>query len=491
MKTSMLKRLKADIERRQLLEPGQRVVMAVSGGPDSMAMLHLLVELNRTDKLKWHVHVAHFNHQIRGSDADADADFVAAQAKALRLPFTIEREDIPSLAQQAKQSIEETARDRRYAFLERACLRAEAQAVAVAHHADDNAETVLHHILRGTGLRGLAGMPVMRPISPGSEVRLIRPLLAFHRAELLAYLEAEKIPYRQDRSNVSDEHTRNRLRNRVFPLLRREFNPQVTDALLRLAEQAQWCEEYLEATAGRTFETLIVNQSDRELVLNVDALLKRSPIIQTELIRRAIATLWARSSCRGERLDRETGSLSFGHLRDVVRLAAARESGRRLSLPGDMTVVRQYRRLVFSLTTSRPRAEAAADVTVACPGRTVLSFRGLEINTEILGFNYADWPEIRKVKPSGQEWFDFGAVRPPLILRSPRPGERFRPLGAPGSKKLSDYFVDAKVPREQRDRALVLCDQSGPLWVIGHRIDERARIRRQTERALKVGVKPL
>lgn len=487
----MLKRLRADIERGALLDRGQRVVMAISGGPDSMAMLGMMVELNRTDALGWTLHVAHLNHQIRGTHAEADADFVAAQAKAFELPCTIEREDIPALAAESKRSIEETGRFRRYAFLERVCLRTESGAVAVAHHADDNAETVLHHIIRGTGLRGLSGMPASRPIRLGSDVKLVRPILGFHRAELAAYLSQTGVPFCRDHTNESDEHTRNRLRNRLLPMLREEFNPQVSEALLRLAEQAEWFEEYLEATAARTFETLIVSRTDRELALNVDTLLKKSPIIQTELIRRAIMIFWTESSYRGEWVDREIKELTFGNLRAVIDLAADPHSGKKLSLPGDMVVTRQYRRLVFSLQGERPRETTAAEVTVACPGRTALPMRRMEIVTEVVDFNYDDWPGLRQAKPKNQEWLDFDPLRLPLVVRSKKAGERFWPLGAPGSKKLSDYFIDAKVPPEQRDQAAILCDQLGPVWVIGHRIDERARLHRNTRRALRVTAKPM
>jgi len=488
---AILKQLRSDIERGRLLDPGDRVVLAVSGGPDSMAMLHLMVELNRVDDMGWALHVAHLNHRIRGQAADADAAFVAEQAKSLGLPCTVECEDIPAAAAEAKRSVEETGRARRYAFLERVCLRTESRVAAAAHQADDNAETVLHHILRGTGLRGLSGMPACRPIRLGSDVKLIRPMLGFRREDLQAYLEDAGVPSRHDRTNESDEQTRNRLRNRLLPMLRDEFNPQVVEALLRLAEQAQWFEEYLEATAARTFETLIVDRTDQELVLNVDALLKKSPIIQTELIRRAIMTLWAESTYRGEWLDREVKELTFGHLRAVVELASDPHSGRKLSLPGDMTVARQYRRLIFSLPSDRPRERVAAEVRVVFPGRTLLPGRRLEILTETVDFKFEDWPGLQKTKPKDQEWLDFDRLRPPLVVRSRRTGERFWPLGAPGSKKLSDYFIDSKVPPEERDRVAILCDQLGPVWVIGHRIDERVRLHPDTRTALKVTVKAL
>ncbi|MBN1343398.1 MAG: tRNA lysidine(34) synthetase TilS [Phycisphaerae bacterium] len=484
---TFLKQLRSEIIDHGLIDPGRPVVLAVSGGPDSMAMLHGLVELNQVDEMGWVLHVAHLNHQIRGREADDDADFVARQAKVLALGCTVEREDIPALASQTKRSIEETARTRRYEFLEKVCLRVDAQIVATAHQADDNAETVLHHILRGTGLRGLAGISRSRPIRPGSPIRLIRPMLGLRRAELVDYLDEMGLAYRHDRSNESDEHTRNRLRNRVIPLLREQVNPQVTDALLRLAEQAEWFEHYLEATAARTFETLIVTQTDQELVLNAETLLKKSPIIQTELIRRAIMTLWAAPAYRGIEIDRE---LSFHHLQSVARLAANPGSGKQLSLPAGMTVLRQYRRLIFRLPGEELREEIAREIVVACPGRTPLPVRGLDVTTEIVAFDQEAWPAIQKQKDASEEWLDLDQIRPPLVVRLPKRGDRFHPLGAPGSKKLSDFFIDAKVPPDERDRAAVLCDQIGPIWIVGLRIDDRVRIRRSTRQALRIRAAP-
>ncbi len=489
--SQIVKRLKLDIDKNRLVQAGQRVVVGVSGGPDSVALLHLMVELNAAENLALKLHVAHLNHQIRGDEADADTEFVSDMAKTLGLPCTIEREDVPAIAVETKRSVEETGRARRYAFLERVCLRAESELVAVAHHADDNVETVLHHIVRGTGLRGLSGMPVLRPLNLGSNVRLIRPLLGFRRSELLEYLRDRGLSYRTDCTNESDEHTRNRLRNRLLPMLREGFNPQVDEALLRLAEQAQWFEEYLDATAARTFETLVVSQTDQELVLNVDTLLRKSPIIQTELIRRAIMTFWSESVHRGEWLDREIKELGFHNLRAVVELAADKQSGRKLSLPGDMTVTRQYHRLVFALPGRQAREASAAEITVTCPGRTVLPLRRLGLVTEILGLSFQEWASIRPSKPRNQELLDFEQIRLPLVVRSRRPGDRFWPLGAPGNKKLSDYFIDAKIPPDERVHTAILCDQLGPVWIIGHRIDERVRLRRSTQKALRITAEPL
>ncbi len=484
---TMLQRLRADLARHRLIDPGDRVVLAVSGGPDSMAMLHAMVELNRTDHLGWALHVGHLDHQIRGADAQADADFVAAQARALGIDFTVEREDVPALARSTRKSLEEAARRQRYAFLERICLRTGSKIVATGHQADDQAETVLHHVIRGTGLRGLAGMSVSRSLTVGSSVRLVRPMLGFQREELAGYLDQNGLACRHDHSNASDAYTRNRLRNRVLPLLRDAFNPQVAQALRRLAEQARAVQAHLDATARQTLETLTVSRTDRELVIEADTLLKRSPVVQAEVIRCAVESLWEGSARRGEPID---GELGFDHLRSVVELVANPHSGREVRLPGGTIVCRRYRRLVFRLPDEEPDVPPAAEIHVACPGRTILPARRLELVTDLVEFDYGRWAQRRQGESKSEEWLDYDRLRPPLVVRSCRPGDRFRPLGAPGSKKLSDYFIDAKVPPEQRVRAAILHDQIGPVWVIGHRLDDRVRLRPDTHKALKVQARP-
>lgn len=481
----LAKRLGETVSRHRLIEPGERVVLGVSGGPDSMAMLHALVAADRDLRSGWTLHVAHLNHKIRGADADADAEFVADQASALRLTCTIESEDVPVMSAQAKRSVEETGRARRYLFLERVCLRVGATAAATAHHADDNVETVLHHIIRGTGLRGLAGIALARPVTRGSEIRLVRPMLAFRRAELRAYLDEAGIPYRHDRSNESDAHTRNRLRNHVLPLLADQFNPQVADALLRLAEQARGLAEYLDTTARQLFEALVVSRDERQIVLDVELLAKKTPAIQAELIRLAIGALRGSSAWHSEVSDREIG---FEHLRSVSRLAAHPGSGKQIDLPGGMTIYRRYRHLIFSLTDDETEGPFEGEEAVTCPGRTILAGWGLVVTTEIVPFGRA--APVESDASRLEERLDFDQVRLPLTARSRRPGDRFRPLGATGSKKLSDFFIDAKVPPERRDRAAILCDELGPIWIIGHRIDERVRLRRDTSRVLEIVARP-
>ncbi len=476
----MIKTLAQELLAEGLLSQDDAVVVAVSGGADSMALLHLLLELNRTLGWKLRLHVAHLNHTLRGDEAEKDAAFVQAACDSLSIPCTIDRRDIAVLAEADSIGVEETARRERYTFYERVCLQSGSKIVALGHQADDNAETVLHRVLRGTGLRGLVGIPRSRPLSPDSDLRIIRPLLSLTRESLRAYLANAGVAFREDRSNASNEPMRNRIRNIVLPLVQTQVNPQVREALVRLAFQAQWLDEFLQETVQRTFETLIISRTDQELKLNAETLSHKSRIVQTELIRRAYTSFGL-----GEQ------DLSFNHLVSVLDLVEDPASGRQTKLPGGMTVEKRYHQLSFSLPSDEPREALAPDVAVHLPGRTLLPLRGLEIACSIDNVEPGSVSRLRRAATRMEEFVDLEAVHAPLFVRSRRPGERFFPLGAPGSKKLSDFLTDLKVDPKDRQRIAILCDQLGPIWVIGHRIDDRVKLTALTRQALHLRARPL
>ena len=476
----MIKKLANELLSENLLAQDDTVVVGVSGGPDSMALLHVLREFNRTQGWSLDLHIAHFNHELRGADAEHDAAFVRAAADSLSIPCTIASKDVASIAKGESGGIEEVSRRERYAFFERVCMKIGSCVVAVGHQADDNAETILHRILRGTGLRGLPGIPRTRPISKGSEVRVVRPLLRTTRSELLAFVADNGIAFREDRSNASNEPMRNRIRNVILPQIESDVNPQVRDALTRLGEQAQWLREFLEETVQRTFETLIVSRTDQVLVVNADALARKSRIVQTEIIRLAYAAFGL-----GEQ------DLAFAHLVSALDLVADPASGRQIQLPGGMTVEKRYRQLIFTLPSDEPKETIAAEIAVHVPGRTVLPIRRLEIVCAIDDVTATEAAMLRRAGGAMEESVDFEAVHPPLVVRTRRAGERFFPLGAPGTKKLSDFLTDAKVAPMARERVAVLCDQLGPIWIIGHRIDDRVKITALTRKVLRLRAKPL
>lgn len=474
-----LNQLQAWLGDRKLLAPETSWVVGVSGGADSTLLLHGLKALSDRESLQWKLHAAHFHHGLRGAEADADAVFVSDLADELGLPFHTERVDIRAEIERVGGSTEEVARNRRYDFLERVALKTGSELVAVAHHADDNAETVLHRICRGTGLRGLTGIHDVRPIQPDSHIRLVRPLLNQRRATIEELCEARGLSIRTDSTNRSPEFTRGRVRHTIMPLLAEQLNPNVAEALLRLAEHARWLGTYLEDAAERTFESLVIAQHARHIVLNTRALLSKQRIIQAEVVRRAISLVLAHEQ-----------DLSFGHIEAILRLAEDPGSGKEIHVPGPVVVRKQYDRLEF-----RPLSDAEAPpelgvVFVLCPGKTTLPALGLTLTAEICAVDPQQMETVLRNANPYEEWLDYEHVQPPLLVRGRRDGDRFHPLGAPGAKTIGDFFGDEKVDLQARAGTGILCDQQGPLWVMPLRIDERAKLRPETRKALRLVLTP-
>lgn len=475
-----LERLGNWFEQRGLLTPAARRVVGTSGGPDSTLLLYAMHELSQQRELNWELHVAHLHHGLRGSEADADAEFVERLAGQLGLICHVERVCIPTQVAAGSGSAEEVAREHRYEFLERVALKTGSDCVAVGHHADDDAETILHRICRGTGMRGLAGMRDTRAIQPGSRVNLVRPLLRERRTTIEALCQERGIEFRTDHSNQTTEFTRGRIRNVLLPVLREHLNPNVTEALLRLAEQARWLETYLQDAAARTFESLLVSDHPDRIVLNTQALLRKQRIIQAEVIRRAVALLPG-----GE------PDLGFTHVDAVLRLAADHASGKELHLPGQVVVRKVYDRLEFRPPQSEAETPAELPpVFVNCPGTTPLPQLDAELSAELCDVNPAKIDELRRGAHPYEEWLDYDRLQFPLLVRGRREGDRFQPLGAPGSKSLSDFFIDEKIDPPLRARTGVLCDQTGVVWVMPLRIDERAKLRSSSRRALRLVLTP-
>lgn len=462
-------------ERNELVAPEARWVVGASGGADSTILLHAMCDLSQRHELNWQLNVAHLHHGLRDGDADADADFVANLAEQLGLPFHGERVSIPNHIAEHGGSTEEVARQYRYDFLERVALKTGSDLVAVAHHADDDAETILHRICRGTGIRGLAGMRGLRAIQPGSRVRLARPLLKQRRSLIEQLLNERGIEFRVDGTNHTTEFTRGRIRNVLLPLLSEHLNPNVSDALLRLGEQARWLETYLDDAATRTFDSLVVIDRPGLIVLNTRALLSKQRVIQAEVIRRTVSLLLG-----GEQ------DLSFLHVDGVLRLASNPGSGKELHLPGSVVVRRVYDRLEFR---PKSRTETPTELTpvfVSCPGTTPLPQLGVELVAEVCEVDPEKIADIRQAARPDEEWLDYDRLHLPLLVRGRRAGDRFRPLGSPGTKSLSHFFINEKIDPALRVRTGVLCDQQGVVWVMPLRIDERAKLRSNSRRALRL-----
>jgi tRNA(Ile)-lysidine synthase len=325
--SSFLDHLRASLSRWSPL--GERLVVAVSGGPDSVAMLRGSAALIEG---KTALVVAHLNHGLRPQTADRDERFVADLAGRLGLRLACARIDLPAEARRRRQSVETVARDCRYEFLSRTAESLDARFVAVGHTADDQAETILHRILRGTGLKGLAGMPVRRALSPSCE--LVRPLLAVPRSDVLAYLTAINQPYCDDETNADSGHTRNRLRNELLPLLEREFNPRVREALQRLGRLAADAQQVIDEQADDLFRQAHTSRNDAGCALRLGPLIGCPP----HLLRAVLVRLW-------QEMGWGLREIGFEELDRTATVICGGANG--LTLPGKIDVRRRGDRVEF------------------------------------------------------------------------------------------------------------------------------------------------
>ncbi|PIQ84141.1 MAG: tRNA lysidine(34) synthetase TilS [Candidatus Omnitrophica bacterium CG11_big_fil_rev_8_21_14_0_20_63_9] len=329
------------IQTHRLLTSGERVVVAVSGGADSVALLHLLISLPRSWRLS--VHVAHLDHGLRPESSD-DAEFVNSLAQRWQVPCTIERRDVRRRCAQEGWSLEDGARRVRYEFLLELAQRHSAGRLALAHTADDQAETVLLRLLRGSGLLGLGAMPPQRQLSG---VALIRPLLGIWRLELLAYLRHVRVGFREDASNRDVRFVRNRIRHELLPLLEQRYNPHVKGLLTQLAEQSRWEYAYLEQAAQRQWRRTAKPTAEGGLRIAVDRFARQPKAVQRHLIRQAV-----------RQLKGDLTAFEFKHWREVEQLFLDRPNGTIVHLPGG---VRLRRHAGYVEARLEPSASAPAD----------------------------------------------------------------------------------------------------------------------------------
>ena len=437
---------------------GDGIVVAVSGGLDSMVLLDLLQRVETPRDL--HLHVAHLDHRLRAESCD-DARFVAASAERLGLPAAVEAADVAARSRRSGRSVEEEGRAARYELFERVRKQAGCRWVAVGHHADDQAETILLRLLRGSGPTGLGAMSPVRP--PG----VIRPLLGASRAQIREYASRTGIEFRDDRSNRDLSVPRNRVRHEILPRLRRH-NPAVVDALSRTASLLRDEDDYLDGVGREAAKEVLMRRDPEGVTLDTRRLLGYHMAVRRRVLRQYIQEL-------------AHTPVSRSAVEAVVEAASPTASGLR-SIAGGLWVQGTGSSLIL-------RRGRASDVhaRIELPGRTPIPERGVSLEARFLGPERFD-----AVRPSLDGWraaFDAGAAEGQLSLRSPRPGDRLQPLGMGGRhKKLSDCFIDAKWPRILRPEALLLTRKTSTpgseeeiLWVAGlarsqrHRVDPSSR----------------
>ncbi|MEO6197086.1 MAG: tRNA lysidine(34) synthetase TilS [Dehalococcoidia bacterium] len=460
---SLDKRVLSHAHDRDLFGSGQRVIVAVSGGQDSTALLLILHRL--ADRLPLSITVGHFDHQLRSTaDADADREFVRALSVSLAVPAQFGSADVRSIARRQKLSIEDAARRERYAFLGARADELGAASVVVGHTLDDRAETVLLHLIRGSGIEGLSAMAAQSPWPFGEGPRIIRPLLMLRREETLRYCRESGVEPRADATNDLPIATRNRVRAELVPLLR-TFNPRIDEALVRLASSLVSDARALAAIADAEWERLaeVRRGSIRFSHQEISSL---DPAITSRLIQRAA---------------REIGPEAPAALHIEQLQEALKRPRSEVSLPGGLTgsVNGQW----LTIKQARMKTIVIARTPLETPGSVVAG--PWTLSCEV--FDAARLPAAAE---RCEAHVDAASIQGGLVVRARRPGDRLRPLGLGGEKKLQDILVDAKIPASDRDVVPLVADDQGIVWVAGHCIDERVRITPATKRTLHLTLRP-
>jgi len=461
----LLNAIRGAIEKQGLLRAGERVGVAVSGGADSVALLLLLVELRK--QLGVVLSVAHFNHKLRGKDSEADEKVAAKLAVKYGLAFHRGHADVAAKAKRSKANLEDTARRARYEFFSTLVRGGHLDKVAVAHTADDQAETVLAHILRGTGLAGLGG------IHP--EVgHVVRPLLCVRRAELRAYLRSKKQTWREDATNRDTTRMRARIRQKLMPILEKQFQPAVVEHLATLAELAREDEaffdvlireriqEVVDATSGSariTIEGLLgCGKTKDRTAEGKESAEKRNFGLAKRMVRHIV-----------ERVKPRGGQLNAEHVRAVVELAARGENGKRLPLPGGVEVRREHDCLIFCTRDSIAKTNCCKPVEF----ERAINLDVMEASVTVpelscvFRFRVIDWPAKRGDTIEKEFVLDCDALQPPVVLRNWRPGDKLRPCGHRSAHKLKRLLSKKRVSRWEREGWPVLTSGGVLVWARG------------------------
>ena len=505
-KTKLESKVLDFIQRYSLISSEDIVVIGVSGGADSVCLLHVLSKCRKRLGVK--LHIAHLNHLLRGAESEADAKYVSNLADSLDIPITIDKQDVAAYRIERNCSIEEAARELRYTFLGRVAKEAGAHRIAIGHTRDDHVETILMHILRGTGINGLCGLAPCSPIaytkqemSLSTEIPslaknqrnnlwVIRPLLDITREETAIYCQKHQLAPRIDSSNLSLFSVRNRIRLQLLPWLR-QYNPSLDQALLRLSDIAKEDIAFIEQQASELWAE-VARQGDNTIYLNKKHLTSLPIALQRQLLIAAMTKLV------GDARDIEANHI------EAARSLLNKPASKRISLPRGLICHGGYDEIVIASPPSpivgeAPRSQfppcpfppLPSEVPLKVPGKT--AFPGWKViasivreRTDYASSQYEPGTNKETFKGNIVADFDLNKTGTKLFIRQRRPGDRFQPLGLSMPKKLYEFMVDAKIPRSWRGNIPILYSPRQIIWVVGWRTDDRVKVTEASKEILRL-----
>jgi tRNA(Ile)-lysidine synthase len=471
--SKLLQTVEKTIATYGMLKARDSVVIGVSGGPDSVALLHVLFLIAPCFSLK--LGVAHLNHCLRRNDSDKDAQFVEVLAKKYDLPCYTYKKDVRKYQIENKLSLEEAARRVRYTFLNNVANTMHYNKIAVGHHSDDNAELILMNLFRGSGTQGLSGIPPVR------DHKIIRPLIKSNRSEIIDFLCQNNLDYVSDASNRDTKYFRNRVRHDLIPLLKTAYNPKISETLNRLSSIIRSEEEWINDVVHPVYEKTLLDVQENYIILSVSMLNRYHPALQRRIIRITI-----------ENVKGDLKRIQFVNINSVIGLLEKGSAYGKVDLP-DRIRIQRDRDALYVFKEKR----MLRDVSEKYSHSDTFSFEYQieklesafirEIGANIK-FTEMRMEKVFDYRYAGQHtsFFDKDTLSFPMVIRNFRSGDAFKPLGVGGTQKLKKFFIDKKVPRSERIKCPILLSRGKIIWVVGHRIDESAKVTPSTRNVLKV-----
>ena len=449
------------IRENNMFDKGDKVIVAVSGGPDSISLLHVLYKLR--EKLDISLYVAHINHGLRGTESDKDEEYVKKFCEILNIEFESKKVDINEISRLRNISSESAGREVRYEFFKELMKKFSAQKVAIAHNANDQAETILMRIMRGTGMDGLIG------IRPVRDNIFVRPLINTTREEIEEYCSKNNLNPRIDKTNLEAIYSRNKVRLQLIPYIQENFNKDIIQVLNRLSYTIKVDNDYLEVAAKEKFKKYCdINRE--KVIISKEAFLEHESII-TRILRLAINNLLG-SLYNFEKI----------HIYDIIRIQRC-STGKELNLPSDVNVINNYGDIVIYRNKKQNVKPKIAEY-ILLDGINVIEDVNIKVGIKLISAEERlDFKHNKWIK-----YFDYDKIKGDMTLRFRRDGDRFTPLGMNGSKKLKDLFIDLKVPKEERDEIPLVCFGGNIAWIIGYRVSEIFKIDQNTKNVLEVKI---
>lgn len=465
---NLILKVKKYLIQQDFVKNGEKLAAAVSGGPDSVAMLFCLNELK--EYFGFDLVIFHINHMMRGEESNRDEAFVQKLAKSFHIPFYSTRVDVAKYQKKLKCSIQVAAREVRYFHLNQFAIRHLIQKIATGHTANDQAETVLIRMLKGSGLRGISGIPPIR------ENKIIRPMLETTREEIEQFLLQNQIAFLIDSTNLKNNYLRNKIKNKLIPSLENEFNPSIIRTLCRSSQIFKGEDDFLSELVHSEFKKLVL-KSNREILI-MDA--AHFQTLHIALARRVILDAIYKFSNSGRHV-------SLNIIENILQVIASKISGKSISIFKGLRFKYQYNQIIFQSQEKDFNRSPILQKKLVVPGKTKITEIAKEVVSTII--RKKELPrEYKKIRPF-TAFMDYSVSGKELFIRSRKQGDRFSPLGLKANKKLKDYFIDKKIPREQRDTVPLVTNNDSILWIIGHQISEFARIKKNTADVLMIKVR--